>query len=172
MRMRKHKCPNCKQFFTPHPATRRHQRYCSTRECQQARKAVANRRFRRANPDYDKGPHNVARVQEWRRHNPGYWRNEKRNGGPGREAVYALQAVLKPQPIEQQVINLKDRVDTLQAVSDRQGVLFQGLAAQLTGSALQADLVPILDTWYDKGRQLAGFSAGDPPLTECMEERR
>ena len=172
MCMRNRKCPNCKQFFTPHPATRHHQRYCCRRVCQQVRKAVSNRRFRRANPGYDRGSHNVDRVREWRRDNPGYWRHEKRNGGPGRTGVPALQAVPKPQPIEHQVINLKERVDTLQAVSDRQGVLFQGLAAQLSGSALQADLVPVLDTWYDKGRQLAGLPAGAPSLTGITEEIR
>jgi hypothetical protein len=125
MHIRKRKCPNCKQFFTPRPSTRHHQRFCSARECQRSRKALNNRRFRRNNPEYDKGPHSVDRVLAWRTSNPGYWHREKRNGGPGRDLAFTLQAVQKSQVVGHQAITLQQKVDTLQAVSDRQSILFQ-----------------------------------------------
>ena len=161
MATRKRKCHNCKQLFAPSPSARYHQNHCSLGECQRARKAVNNRQFRKANPDYHKGTYHVDRVRKWRQDNPGYWRNEARNGGSGRKAGSALQAELKSEPIEDTLVALQQELTTLQAVSDRQDTLFQGLAVQLTGCALQAELQPILNAWYDKGKQFSGMQ----PLT-------
>lgn len=167
MRQRKHNCLHCRQLFDPHPATRHHQRYCRNPACQKRRKAIANRRFRQANPDYDKGPHNVERVRQWRRKNPAYWRREKRHGGPGRQAAgtttadatCALQVVSAPQPSAEQLLEMQQSIHALQVVSDRQAIVFQGLAAQLTGFAVQAELGRVLDSWYDRGSQLSGHVA-------------
>jgi hypothetical protein len=164
MRQRKPNCLNCKQFFDPHPSTRHHQRYCSDPACQKVRKAITNRRFRQVNPDYDKGPHNVERVRPWRQKNPAYWRREKRHGGPGRQSPVtpvtkdgdALQVVSAPQPVAEQLLEMQQSLHALQVVSDRQTLVFQGLAAQLTGVALQAELGRVLDSWYDRGSQLSG----------------
>lgn len=160
MAARKRKCRHCKTLFRPHPATHHHQKYCSAVECQRARKAENNQDFRRHNPGYFSGPDQVERVRQWRRDHPGYWRNEKRNGGLGRtganRAVVALQAVPVPQPADHELVSLSHRVDTLQAVSERQLFIMQGLAAQLTGYALQADLGPVLNAWYDRGSRLGG----------------
>ena len=164
MCQRKRNCLHCRQLFDPHPSTQHHQRYCANSTCQKVRKAIANRRFRQANPDYDKGPYNVERVRQWRRKNPTYWRRQKRHGGPGRQAAgpmtadttCALQVVSDPQLSAAQLLEMQQSIDALQVVSDRQTIVFQGLAAQLTGFALQAELGRVLDSWYDRGSQLSG----------------
>ena len=164
MRQRNRNCLHCRQLFESRPSTRHHQRYCCQPACQKVRKAITNRRFHQANPDYDKGPHNVERVRQWRRKNPAYWRRENRHGGPGCQAtvtpatvkLHALQVVSESQPSAQQLLELQQNIHALQVVSDRQTLLFQGLAAQLTGVALQAELGQVLDSWYDRGSQLSG----------------
>lgn len=164
MHQQKRNCLHCRQLFDPHPSTQHHQRYCAELTCQKVRKTVANRQFRQANPDYDKGPHNVERVRQWRRKNPAYWQREKRHGGPGRHpgvapatpTACALQVVSDPQPSAVQLLEMQQSIDALQVVSDRQTIVFQGLAAQLTGVALQAELGRVLDSWYDRGSQFSG----------------
>ena len=160
-RRRKRKCCNCRELYMPCPSSRHHQTYCSKPECQRARKAKNNRDFRERNPDYFKDPIHAQRVKAWRQDNPGYWRGEKRHGGPGRATVsrgpqngIALQAVSVPQAIEHQVDQLKLKVEALQAVSNRQQLTFQGFASQLTGTALQADIGLVLTSWYDRGSRL------------------
>jgi hypothetical protein len=160
-RERRRKCRHCGELFLPHPSTRHHQHHCSKTECQRARKAKSNRRWRKRNADYFKGAIHCRRVKAWRRKNPGYWRREKRNGGPGRVTVPVgpqppdtLQAVSVPGPVEQQVNRLNMKVDALQAVSEWQQLTFQGLAVHLTGTALQADLGVVLASWYDRGSRL------------------
>lgn len=174
-RQRRRKCRNCFELFTPRPSTRHHQTHCSKSECQRVRKAKSNRRWRGNNPDYFKGAIAVSRTQAWRKQHPGYWHREKRNGGPGRAKVaigpqspVALQAVSIPEPIDSQVDELKLKVDTLQAVSEWQRVTFQGFAAQLTGTALQAELGLVLASWYDKGSRLGGV----PQAAAAVDRRK
>lgn len=178
MPTRQPKCPHCKRLFLPHPASRLQQRYCSDAPCQKARKAASNRRFRRRNPDYFKGPIHVERVRAWRRTHPGYWRNERRNqrqsvvpAGSVPSAAATLQAELMPQPVDPAVVELRGKVDALQAVSDRQVHIIHGLAAHLTGYALQADLGVVLNAWYDKGSRLSGLSPAQETAI-CRESNR
>ena len=160
-RIRRRKCLSCHEFFVPHPSVGRRQTYCSRPDCQRARKAKNNRKWRERNPDYFKDPLHGDRVRAWRRRHPGYWHREKRKGGPGRRRVgpgpptsVALQAEVNPQPIERSLVELQLTVTALQAAFDWQEVAFQGLASSLTGTALQAELAGVLAAWYDRGRRL------------------
>ena len=48
------------------------------RKCRKASKAAAQARWlaKKENANYFHGPENVRRVQEWRKHNPGYWQRK------------------------------------------------------------------------------------------------
>jgi hypothetical protein len=154
------KCAHCKVFFRPVASAKHRQRYCSSAVCQGARKAAANARFLAANPDYFRGPHQVARVRAWRAANPGYGRKK---GAAGVKAP-ALQVVSASEVLASEVDTLRDVVVALQAVCDQQGVVLEGLASHLTGVALQAELGVVLGGWYDLGRRLRGPSPGDRVL--------
>lgn len=166
MYTRRHKCPCCRDLFLPHPCVWDRQRYCSKRGCQQVRKALNNAAYRRRFPDYDSGPDQVARTREWRREHPRYWQQEKRNGGPGRQGVASavdspdtLQAESMSEPVSRQSDPLRLTIAALQAEMTWQHLVFQGLAARLTGSALQADIAGTLECWYATGQR-----AGPDPL--------
>ena len=70
------KCKCCLKLFRPDPRNRHHQRYCSVPACRAASKAASQARWLAVaeNQGYFRGPVNVARVQAWRSHHPGYWR--------------------------------------------------------------------------------------------------
>jgi len=171
MQARTRECPNCHDPFVPCPSTRRHQTHCSKPDCQRARKAKNNRRFRKKNPDYWKGTSHVGRTREWRREHPGYWRNEKRNGGTGRKnpqsaaegSESALQVVPVPEGLVEQLDKLEHDVSALQAVSERQQAVIQELTAEPDGAALQAGLARTLGFLYgrcsDPGTDFRGHSA-------------
>jgi len=167
MRRGQHKCPFCKTLFRPHPSAAQRQYCCSKPECQRARKAENNRAFRAANPDYWQGAYQVNRTRRWRQKHPGYWRNEKRNGGAGRSGSRrsaagdgsALQVELLPQVPDPRLVELQNEVTALQAVSQWHVTVLEGLASQLTGCALQAEVGSILNGWYDRGSRVGGALA-------------
>ncbi len=96
-RTRKRKCPCCGVFFTPDHRNRRRQRYCSKPECRKAAKAASQKRWlnKPENRDYFRGPHNVHRVQEWRKAHPGYYRKK----------TEALQDHLSGKALENPMVN-------------------------------------------------------------------
>lgn len=171
MRRRRRKCRHCKELFLPCRSVGDRQTHCSKTECQRARKAANNRAFAERNPDYWQGSYNVARTRRWRGEHPGYWRNEKRNGGPGRPGIgrrvprdgVALQAALLSEAVDTQLLPLRQKLNALQAVSEWHVAVVQGLASHLTGCALQAELGPVLNAWYDRGSRLGGGAS--PPCT-------
>ena len=135
-RIRRRKCRHCGKLFSPDPRNATGQRYCSQPECRKASKASSQKRWlsKPDNLDYFRGPHNVARVQLWRKAHPGYWRRKPKN------TPLALQDPLIMQPPE----NNDNRGDFVQhALQDAlvlQPAVFVGLISQLTGYALQEDI--------------------------------
>src|SRR5467141_3559935 len=87
------KCKCCCKLFRPDPRNRRHQYYCSASGCRAASKTASQARWlaKPENQSYFRGSVNVARVQTWRAHHPGYWRK-------GRCVGSALQDVSTAQP--------------------------------------------------------------------------
>jgi hypothetical protein len=71
-------CAGCNHWFTPNPKAAFHQRFCSKKRCQKARKVASYKRWlaQPGNLEHWRGPVNVLRVQEWRKQNPGYWRRK------------------------------------------------------------------------------------------------
>jgi hypothetical protein len=138
-RARKRKCPCCGVFFTPDYRNQRRQRYCCSKpECRKASRAASQKRWlnKPDNRDYFRGPHNVDRVQEWRKAHPGYYR-EKRE---------ALQDLLSGKTLKNpEVKPTFTQIQTsfacaLQDILTAQPTVLIGLISHLTGSALQDDI--------------------------------
>jgi len=167
-RLRRRNCLHCKELFNPHPAVGNRQKYCSSPSCQKARKAKNNQAFLKRNSDYHRGSIAVARTQEWRSKNPGYWRRSKNSRKSKDLTSVALQAELNSEVSDNQLVILQDRVVALQAELLAQRSVFQGFAAQLTGCALQAELSSMLGQWHDKGMAMGAaqcriFRPQSPP---------
>ncbi len=136
-RTRRRKCRHCGQLFDPDPRNRHHQKYCSASACRRASKAASQRRWL-ANPinrHYFRGPAHVARVQRWRAAHPG---DGRRTGAPVEDT---LQDHCMRQPVEpvEKTTTLPERA--LQDLLFSQPYVLIGLIANLTGSALQEDIV-------------------------------
>ena len=73
------KCKCCKTLFIPDPRNASLQGYCSKPECRKTSKMASQHRWfkKPENRHYFSGPINVARVQEWRKSHPGYWKKKK-----------------------------------------------------------------------------------------------
>jgi hypothetical protein len=135
--IKRKKCRHCHRLFIPDPRNKDRQNYCGQPECRKASHVDSQRRWlqKPENRDYFRGPEHVGRVQRWRAQHPGYWRCKPRN------RCDALQDPLIAQPVE----NNTDKVDfaqsALQDLLTSQPSVIIGLVAQLTGCALQDDIV-------------------------------
>jgi len=133
---RKRKCKHCHQFFHPDCRNAKKQKYCTRPECRKKSKAASQRKWRAKaeNRDYFKGPDNVKRVQEWRRRNPGYWRKRDKSEEPLQD--HSSSKTTKIQDVKSQLT-----LNALQDLLSAQDTVLLGLLANLSGSALQDDIV-------------------------------
>jgi len=135
-RIKRRKCKHCGRLFSPDPRNAARQRYCSEPRCRKASKAASQKRWLEQpdNQDYFRGPHNVLRVQCWRKAHPGYWRRKPKQRSPALQDPLTLQVA----------VNKHDSGDfgypALQDSLIFQPAVFVGLIAQLTGYALQDDI--------------------------------
>lgn len=148
------KCLCCRKVFTPDYRNGYRQRYCSSPACRQASHLASQRQWRRQpeNRDVVRGPHEVERVQEWRRLHPGYW---KRKSTP----VLAAQPI-DPQPptIPQSSRNVPPTpLLPLQDVCLAQNPAFVGLISLVTGSTLQEDIAATTRQLLLRGRNILGL---------------
>ena len=157
--VRKRKCKNCKDYFMPDPRNRARQKFCSKPPCRKASKTDSQRRWlqKPENQDTFKCADNVKRVQEWRKRNPGYWRQRKTDKEdvlqdvlPGETVCEepvkasltedALQDSLSAQTVEGRAVEASLTEDALQDILSAQTSVLLGLIAQLTGLTLQDDI--------------------------------
>ena len=134
--IKRKKCRHCHRLFVSNHRNKNRQRYCNEPECRKASKADSQKRWNQKpeNVDYFRGPHNVARVQEWRKGSPGYWRTKPENGD------IALQDPLIQQTIDKTDNNSAFTNRALQDLLTVQPSVLIGIIAQLTGYALQDDI--------------------------------
>jgi hypothetical protein len=134
---RRRKCRHCGALFRPDPRNIRHQRFCSKPPCRRASKAASQRRWlaKADNRDYFRGAENVERVRAWRSDHPGYWRRSSPSTGS------ALQEHSLTQATDNHNESASLMNATLQELSRAQPLVLMGLIAQLTGAALQEDIV-------------------------------
>jgi hypothetical protein len=151
------KCKCCLKLFRPDPRNRHHQRYRSVPACRAASKAASQARSLAVaeNQGYFRGPVNVARVQAWRSHHPGYWRKRRRAGT-------ALQDVSMAQPICHVVETANAARSPLQEVLTGQPDVLMGLIAHIVGTPLQDDIVRTTDRLLRLGQDILATSAALP----------
>jgi hypothetical protein len=121
-------------LFYPDPRSNGRQNFCSRPACRKAGKAESQKRWlnKPENRNYFRSSENVARVQQWRREHPGYWRRSfKKN---------ALQDPLSENIKQNHIFTSKLKPGALQDVLLEQRAVLIGLIAQLTGNALQDDI--------------------------------
>lgn len=132
----KKKCCNCRRLFLPDPRNAKRQKHCSQSACRRASKTSSQKRWlqKEENRDYFRGPHNVQRVQQWRKAHPGYWHRKPKT------KANALQDPLIQQPVENNENPARLASDALQDSLIWQPAVLIGLIAQLTGYVLQDDI--------------------------------
>jgi hypothetical protein len=154
------KCRCCKQLFLPDPRTKGRQRFCSLEACQRASKAASQRKWlgKEGNGDYYRGPGQVERVREWRRHHPGYWRQEKRSRK--RAQVVDHQP---PNPVHSSCNVPREVPRTLQDECLTQTPAFVGLISMVTGSTLQEEIAATARQLLLRGRNILGLVSPEKP---------
>jgi len=154
---RKRKCKHCGQFFRPDPRNFSKQRFCFLPDCRKASKVASQKKWlsKPQNRDYFSSRENVARVQEWRGRNPGYWRKKEIASEP-------LQDHLIAEVFKDQEVTLDLMTTALQDLLSVQDVVLVGLLAHLSGSALQDDIV-------NTGRRLQQL--GQDILTKPFDDK-
>jgi len=164
-RQRSRKCLCCGEMFRADPRNLRHQKYCLKAACRKASKAASQRRWlaKPDNKDYFRGPENVARVQEWRKTHPGYWRALRA------KASVALQDDCNAQTIELSRESSSLAPDALQEIYAAQPAILIGLIAHMSASTLQDDIARstrrLLQLGQDilGGRRADGYQTADLP---------
>lgn len=146
--IKKKRCRNCRCLFIPDYRNRNRQRYCKKDKCRRASKAVSQKKWlnKPENIDYFKGAENVQRVQQWRKHHPGYW---KRSSKP-----VALQDSLTKQPSDNIKENSQVTNDALQDFLKAQPTVIIGLISNFIGSALQDDIAITLLRMQQSGQDI------------------
>jgi hypothetical protein len=141
-RRNRRKCLYCKEEFEVDVRSAKRQKCCRKPECRRASKAARQGRWLAKNPEYFRGPENVARVQAWRSENPGYWRRRrsKGKGHKDRSTAGALQDALAPQAADLKKDFGTSASGALQDALSVHGPVLIGLIAHLTGSTLQDDI--------------------------------
>lgn len=162
------KCAHCKEFFAPRRRNAHHQRFCSKADCQVASKRASQRKWADDNPDYHRGAAQVQRVREWRSNHEGYW--QKKADRPPPPPADALQDLLILQGFDIKEVSTfrtlikKEISQPLQDLLSAQHAVICGLAATITGDALQDVIVGTLDACYERGKRIGvplsrGFGA-------------
>jgi len=141
-------CKPCRKCYHPDPRTPHHQRYGSSAVCQRASQVASQRRWlaQPANQDDFRGTKQVARVQAWRQRHPGYWKKPRKKGE-------ALQEVIAAQGVDHQA----DKQKLLQEMIALQPVAMVGLISQLTGQALQEQIVTQWRQFHTRGQMILGM---------------
>lgn len=158
-RRRRRKCLHCGQFFLPDPRTHDRQKHCSAAPCRRASKRWRQQRWlsKEQNRDYFRDPANTARVQQWRKAHPGYWRRKVPEGET------TLQDDCSSQPVDVQEDKCGLAGLALQDDCLLQPAVVVGLIASLTGSALQDDIASSLRRLHARGQSILGTGPGIEP---------
>lgn len=152
---RQRKCKHCHELY--HPDHRvHHQKYCSAPACQKASKLASQARWlsNPKNRNYFLGKVNVLRTQAWRKKHPKYWRRRcpKRSN--------ALQEMINRQPVDYKQDKRALFGDALQEMRLTQPSVVVGLISELTGSALQDEIVGALRKMQARGQAILGMVPG------------
>jgi hypothetical protein len=70
-------CLYCKEIFTPHPRKGNKQETCGKPECRKKRKREADRKWRKANPQWSQ--RQCGKMRAWAKQYPDYWKQYRDN---------------------------------------------------------------------------------------------
>ena len=145
--MKKSKCLCCKGLFDRDRRNYWKQEYCLKPECRKESKKQSQKRWfkKPENKDFFRGPENVQRVRDWRKRNPFYWKRVKRK--------IPLQDLMILQPLTGECVK-KKRSFALQDFIRPQIALLIGIIAQLSGHALQDDIIITVQKMIQRGMQI------------------
>lgn len=154
------KCLCCGDIFTVDVRNRGRQKYGSKRPCRAAGKAARQRRWlaKPENRDYFREADNAARVREWQRAHPGYWRNTTRYKRRTLQDVLSAQV---PEP------HRESATLTLQDALRCQGPVLIGLIAHLSDSTLQEDIALTSRRLLQLGQDILSGGKSDAPQTSA-----
>ena len=155
---RRRSCLCCRVLLQPDSRNASRQKYCSAPGCRKASKRASQKRWvqKPGNRDYFRGASNVARVQQWRKGNPGYWRRSVRGKS-------TLQEILITEAKEPQSVTAQRSPGTLQDLLTLQGPLLVGLISQLIDSPLQENIEETARRLLSKGLNVLGMEPGTKP---------
>jgi hypothetical protein len=167
---RRRRCLCCKELFWPDARSRDRQRFCSKPACRQASHQLSQQRWiAKGNQDRWRGPEEVQRVRDWRKEHPGYWKKKPRPANSG-----TLQEDCSPQVLDQKEVPMELAPAPLQDLwrgdAATQAILWVGLVAMITGSALQEDIAATHRRLIGKGREILGMVPGTPALNYDAKE--
>jgi hypothetical protein len=109
------------------------------------------------NRDYYRGPHQVQRVQAWRKTHPGYWKKRRRKAqGALPDDCSAQVAIPQADTARLTGVALPDDWFSQPAV-------VVGLVAGLTGSALPDEIAHSLRKFQAHGQIILGMGPGMKP---------
>jgi len=150
---KRRKCRCCSKFFLPDYRNRKHQHYCSKRDCRRASKLASQRRWYRKpeNLSHWRDGEGTKRVQAWRKKHPGYWKQKpplsQRSQPTDIEVVNPEQSSRNvPRPLPR----------TLQDFCLAQEPAFVGLISMFTGSTLQDDIQGFARRLVEQGCNILG----------------
>lgn len=157
-RQRKRKCHCCGGLYKPDPRVKIKQMYCCAPECRKASQAASWASWfnRPENRDYYKGPEQIAKTQDWRRRNPGYWRKATTTKN-------ALPKEITAQDAGMQGDSASLNFDALPKEIFSQQALLVGLIANLTGSALPKEIAESSRRFIHLGQDILGIVPGINP---------
>lgn len=160
------KCLHCKELFLPNYRSRQRQRCCSHLDCQKARKRASQTAWleKPANQNYFRDAENAARVRQWQKEHPGYWKNRARSQSR------TLQDACPEQPLVNQELAQSSPARTLQDLCSMPIPLFIGLISMWSGSTLQDDIAVTARRLVTKGHDILGMMPGMNPERSLHEK--
>ncbi len=164
--LKRRNCLHCKELFLPNYRSRQRQRFCSHLDCQKARKRTSQTAWleKSANQNYFRDAENAARVRQWQKEHPGYWKNR-----PRRQSR-TLQDACPEQPLVNQELNPSSPARTLQDLCSMPIPLFIGLISMWSGSTLQDDIAVTARQLVTKGHDILGMMPGMNPERSLHEK--
>lgn len=153
---RRCKCLNCKEHFLPNYRNRERQRFCSRADCRKASKQASQKAWlqKPENQNQFRDPDHAARVRQWQKDHPGYWKNSTRSRNR------TLQDLCSNQSVDKEELTANSPERTLQDLCSMQAPLFVGLISMLADSTLQDDIALTTRRLIAKGYDILGMVPG------------
>ena len=150
------KCLNCNELFVANYRSRERQRFCSKADCQKARKRASQKAWlaKPENQNYFRDAEHAARIRQWQKAHPDYWKNS------ARRRRRTLQDACQPQPVANKELTPECPARTLQDLCSLPTPLFIGLISMWSGSTLQDDIALTARQLVTKGQDILGLSPG------------